>query len=92
MEKMVSEVNSRLPADQRFSATWWSYAKYQRLFQEYRRFYPTGARIRQLRNLTAFMVLDSVVLAMATGLGVGAAVFLAIAGSILLWTECRLAA
>jgi hypothetical protein len=51
LQRIVADVNSKLPADQQFSPLWWHAAKVLRLFNDYRRLYPDGGRIDQLRNL-----------------------------------------
>ncbi len=55
MTRMVSMVNDRLPQDQRFAPNWWHYSKRRRLAQAYRRLYPAGPHLRQLRTVTILM-------------------------------------
>jgi multisubunit Na+/H+ antiporter MnhB subunit len=52
MWRIVDEVNSKLPRENRFAPIgWWGPLKRRSLFAEYRRLYPDGRRIMQLLSV-----------------------------------------
>ena len=55
LNAMLTEVNRQLPKEQRFGLVGWHFLKSQRLFSEYRRLYPDGPRIRQVRTIEIIM-------------------------------------
>jgi hypothetical protein len=52
-QRMVNDVISKLPLDQKFSQFGWYASKYRALFGEYRRLYPEGKLIDEIRMLGA---------------------------------------
>src|SRR5215467_9887035 len=50
IQAMIAEVNPFLDESAKFPALGWGYSRQQRLFSEYRRLFPTGARIRTLQT------------------------------------------
>jgi hypothetical protein len=53
--EMVDQVNGRLPKHMQFSPLGWYLLKTLRLHREYRRLFPDGHLLLQLRLLIAFM-------------------------------------
>ncbi len=51
MDAMLTEVNRQLAKEQRFGLVGWHFLKSERLFSEYRRLYPDGPRIREVRTI-----------------------------------------
>ncbi len=56
MDAMLTEVNRQLPKEQRFGLVGWHFLKSQRLFSEYRRLYPDGPRIREVRTIQIILL------------------------------------
>lgn len=46
---------------QRFAPVGWHFLKHERLFSEYRRLYPDGTRIRQVRTIQALLIASFVI-------------------------------
>ena len=61
MDAMITDVNRQLPKDQRFELLWWDFVKRYDLVAEYRRLYPDGPRIRQLRTIQALLFTSFVI-------------------------------
>jgi hypothetical protein len=73
---MLDLVNAQLPADQRFNPGWWYFDKTQRLLQEYRRLYPAGLLVRQLRRIVIIMGAAFGLAVFAFDVGLAAAILL----------------
>ena len=84
IQAMITEVNPYLDESARFSG-WWYYSKYQRLFSEYRRLYPTGERIGTLHTLWRVQVLLMTSVVWLMGFGLGVALFFAVGGILIGW-------
>jgi len=65
--KMVDQVNGRLPKDVQFSPLGWYLSKTLRLHREYRRLFPDGHLLLQVRLLIALMFGSLMVCAWALG-------------------------
>ena len=65
--KMVDRVNGKLPKDVQFSPLGWYLSKTLRLHREYRRLFPDGQLLLQVRLLIALMFGSLVVCAWALG-------------------------
>ena len=87
--RMLDEVNARLPDNARISPYGWYATKYMRLLGEYRRFYPSGRRLRQLRLLSMAMFLSMACAVLAIGFGFLAAAWLTIGGCTMMWLVHR---
>jgi hypothetical protein len=86
--RMVNDVNSKLPPDQQFSPLGWYYTKHRRLLFEYRRLYPDGKLIDEVRMLSAGVLLLPIVGAAIAGSVLGA-LFLGIVGGLGLWLSYK---
>jgi hypothetical protein len=84
-QQMVNDVNSKLPDDQKFSPIGWYYAKHRRLLTEYRRLYPDGRLIHELRTLSFGVWLLPLVGSAVLGFGVLGALFFGVGGGLLIW-------
>ncbi len=89
VDRIVREVNAKLPHEQRFSSYGWYYAKWRRLVSEYRRMYPSGTQVERCRRLSVLMLVDVVVAAVVLGAGLDGALLLGAAGSLSLWFGFR---
>jgi hypothetical protein len=65
--KMVEQVNSRLPDNERFDSVWWAFPKYLRLFRQYRRLYPSGRLVSHFWYLQTAMLVSLVGVAWLVG-------------------------
>jgi hypothetical protein len=84
-QRIVNDVYSELPVDQRFSPFGWYYSKHRRLLDEYRRLYPEGKLIKELRILGAGVLLLPVLGSAILGFGIAGALFFGIGGGLLIW-------
>jgi hypothetical protein len=75
-QRMLDLVNAQLPADQRFNSGWWYFDKTQRLLREYRRLYPAGLLVRQLRRIVIIMGAAFGLAVFAFDVGLAAAILL----------------
>jgi hypothetical protein len=55
LSKISEKVNASLPEAERFKPLWWGPLKKDRLYEEYRRLFPGGNDLKQLRRLTIAM-------------------------------------
>jgi hypothetical protein len=85
IQAMVAEVNPYLHESAKLSEAWWYYGKYQRLFSEYRRLYPTGVRIRALHMLWRVQVLLIATVVWLMGFGLAGALLFAVGGTLIGW-------
>jgi hypothetical protein len=86
--KMVADVNSKLPANQRFSTSWSPRANHRRLLVQYRRLYPEGRLIYELRFLNAGSLLFPVVGLIAAGYTLSGIGFFGM-GDLMIWYAYR---
>ena len=49
-ERMITDVNAKLPPEERFARNWWSGPKFARLFSTYAQYYPSAPLLRRSRN------------------------------------------
>jgi hypothetical protein len=59
--EMIDKVNERLPKEKQFESLGWYSSKYQRLDREYRRLYPDGRLLMQVRILGALGIACSLI-------------------------------
>jgi hypothetical protein len=83
-ERMVTDVNARLPAPEQFPRTGWEYFKSQRLWEAYCRLYPHGPLIVRSRvvSLIFVAIVPSLIWSAGFGLAISAVAFLVAAGGI----------
>jgi hypothetical protein len=84
-QKMLDEVNSRLPKEQQFAYAWWGPGKKYRFYSEYHRLYPSGPLVRKLCALGTGMVAALVMLMVVVGIGLGPVLLFAVGGVIVMW-------
>jgi hypothetical protein len=65
--QIVAKVNERLSQGQQFRLRWWYWPKYQRLKREYKRLYPDGSDLRNVRAI--FVLMCVCLLICAWGMG-----------------------
>jgi hypothetical protein len=87
--RMVDELNTELPEGRKISPYWWHWWKYRHALREYRRLRPAGRLDRQLRNLSYALALCAGGAAIAIGLGVELALYLAGGGLLIMWLTHR---
>ena len=83
-ERMVTDVNPRLPAHEQFSRTGWDHFKSQRLWEAYCRLYPHGPLIVRSRvvSLIFVAIVPSFIWSADFGLAISAVAFVVAAGGI----------
>lgn len=87
--KMLDEVNAMLPEAQRIRLAPFDRWKHFRVVAEYRRLYPSGPRLRQLRSVDLAMFFVGAVAAYASGLGLDVAALFGIGGAAAIWFMYR---
>jgi len=89
LERMVGEVNPHLPENARYSLDWWHAPKYLRLLREYRRIFPSGPRVGQLRLLSFILFVSAGCGALTLGLGYAGAGWIGTGGCVVAWLMHR---
>ena len=89
LNRVVDEVNACLPQGARYSPDWWHAPKYMRVIREYRRLYPSGSRIDQLRFRSLLMAVSVACSALAVGFDLVLVVWLGTGGCLLAWMVHR---
>ena len=81
-ERMVTDVNARLPAREQLSRTGWDHFKSQRLLETYSRLYPRGPLLVRLRvvSLVFVAIVPGLLWSEGFGLAVSAVGFVVAAG------------
>jgi len=86
---MVDEVNQHLSERERFSPYWWGPWKTMRLLRDYRRLFPQGKRIRQMRSLALLSLLALVCSAFIFGFTLDSIAFVGVGGALSIWLTFR---